>query len=178
MSSSTFLLLAVFAGLLATSGGLLSLVWVRFSAPAESQRTQRSSRFFMASLLAVAGLSLAFYALPQYQITAAEEGNFRAVLSALYASQKADSEQSGGLLIWHKTTANFRTELDFDGLHTRIPSLEAATFEDFMSRNLAPAGTVQDGDASAHFYVFVSTRMTRAAPWFTGVLVVPERILM
>lgn len=143
MSSSTLLLLAVFAGLLATSGGLLVAVWVRFSSAAHGQKPEPSKRLFMAGLLAVAGLSLAFYALPKYQSIATDEGNFRAVLSAVYASQPADPALAGGLLIWHRTTSNFRRQLEFEGLRERMPVLEAATFKDFITRNAAPAGPVK-----------------------------------
>lgn len=143
MSPSTLLLLAVFAGLLATSGGLLVAVWVRFSSKGESLGPERSKRFFLAGLLAAAGLSLALYALPQYQRVATDEGNFRAVLSAVYASQPADPALPGGLLIWHRTTNNFRRQLDFEGLREQIPVLEAATFKDFIARNAAPAGPVK-----------------------------------
>ncbi len=143
MSSSTLLLLAIFVGLLATSVGLLLVVWVRFSSAANGQKPERSRRFFLASLLAVAGLSLALYALPEYQSVATDEGNVRAVLSAVYASQTADRPPAGGLLIWHQTTNNFRRELEFEGLRDRIPVLEAATFKDFITRNTAPAGPVK-----------------------------------
>ncbi len=143
MSPSTLLLLAVFTGLLAASAGLLLVVWVRFSSAANGQKPERSQRFFLAGLLAVAGLSMAFYALPQYQTVATDEGNFRAVLSAVYTSQPADSALAGGLLIWHQTTNNFRRELEFEGLRDRIPVLEASTFKDFITRNAAPAGPVK-----------------------------------
>lgn len=143
MSSSTFLLLTVFAGLLATSAGLLLAMWTTFSSRSATSQAKRSKRFFLASLLAVAGLALALYALPKYQTVATDEGNFRAVLSAVYATQSTDPADTGGLLIWHQTTNNFRSELGFERLRDRIPVLEADTFKDFMNRNEAPAGPVK-----------------------------------
>ena len=140
MSPSTLLLLTVFAGLVATSAGIMLAMLAKFSNKSAASRGERSRHFFLASLLAAAGLSLALYTLPHYQVVATDENNFRAVLSAVYASQDESPDQSGGLLIWHETTSNFRTELALDGLRNRIPVLEAATFNDFINRNTAPDG--------------------------------------
>ena len=171
MSSSTLLLLAVFAGLLATSGGLLLIVWVRFSSAANGQKPARSKRFFMASLLAVAGLSLSLYALPQYQTIATDEGNFRAVLSAVYASQSVDPAVAGGLLIWYQTTNNFRRELEFEGLRDRMPVLEAATFKDFANRNAAPARPINELSIPQRYMIVTpedAKKIERQESAFTG----------
>jgi hypothetical protein len=143
MNSGILLLLAIFTGLLATSAGLIMVVWIRFSSNVEGLGPERSRRFFMSSLLALAGLSLALYALPKYQIVATNEGNFRAVLSAVYSSQTTDPANTGGLLIWYQTTSNYRAELDFEGLRSRIPFLEASTFKDFLSRNEASTSAIE-----------------------------------
>lgn len=139
MEEETLFLLAIFAGLAATSMGLFLGAWIKLGSRREDPPEIVSRRFLLSTLLAVGGLMLAFYALTKYQINAARTALDYEVLSALFERYPENPSEDGGLLIWHESASNFRVELDARTLREKMTALEAETFASFLARNRTPA---------------------------------------
>lgn len=117
----------IFTGLAAFS---LALSWWIFIRGKERARQARITIGIAALglLLAAGGFLWSWYSMA----TLADEHD---ILAGVYGPYGLATGDEGGVIVWHRTATDFKTELSYARLNTAFPEMQLETYEAFLSAN-------------------------------------------